>query len=101
MRVQVPPSVQKGTNQNFLILSLFYFHYGQTEYEEGHLYEDEDLHKFFDIDDDSYPEWDFNGSSYNWSGIGNEDNYETSRKKWDDYKSQFPKVTSKDQFRID
>jgi len=82
-------------------LSLFYFHYGQTEYEEGHLYEDEDLHKFFDIDDDSYPEWDFNGSSYNWSGIGNEDNYETSRKKWDDYKSQFPKVTSKDQFRID
>ena len=33
-------------------------------------------------------------------GIEDEDDYETCMKKWRDYKSKFPRVTSKEQFRL-
>ena len=73
-----------------------------TGYEDGYRYHERDLHKFFKFHKDcKYPDWDWNGSSYDWSGIEDEDDYETSRKKWDDYKSKFPRVTSKNQFDID
>jgi len=69
-----------------------------TGYEKGYLFDPEDLQKLFDIDD--YPDWDYNGVSYDWCGIEEEDDYETCWKKWDDYKSKFPRVTSKEQFEF-
>ena len=69
-----------------------------TGYEEGYLFEVEDICKFFEVDD--YGEWDFNGSSSDWCGINDDDDYEIRQKKWDDYKSKFPRVTSKKQFEF-
>ena len=72
-----------------------------TGYEEGYRYNVSDLCKFFEIDEDNnYPEWNWNGFSDNWCGIEEEDDYETGKKKWDDYKSKFPRVTSKKQFEF-
>ncbi len=70
-----------------------------TGYEKGFRYDVNDLYKFFKISEEtSYPEWDWNGLSENWCGINEEDNHETAKKKWDNYKSKFPRVTSKTQF---
>ena len=69
-----------------------------TGSEEGFLYELEDIPKFFETKD--WGGWDYNGDSDNWCGIEDEDDYETCMKKWRDYKSKFPRVTSKEQFRL-
>ena len=61
-----------------------------TGYEKGYLYDEGDLDEFFDIAEDSYPEWDFNG----WS------EWEETEEDWDNFKSKFPKVTSKEQFDV-
>lgn len=71
-----------------------------TDYDKGYKYDESDLYDFFDIEEDGYPEWDFNGSSYDWCGIEDEDNYDTRLKKWNDYKEKFPNVSSKTQFEI-
>ena len=71
-----------------------------TGYEEGYRYDVRDLHKFFKIHKDcTYPDWNWNGFSENWCGI-EDDDYEKGKKKWDDYKSTFPRVTSKKQFEF-
>lgn len=70
-----------------------------TGYEEGYLYYEDDICKLFDVDD--YGEWDFNGFSNDWCGIDEDDDYEVCKKKWDNYKSKFPRVSSKEQFEID
>ena len=67
-----------------------------TGYEEGYLFDEGDLCRLFDIDD--YPDSDFTGFSTDWCGIEEEDNKETRQKKWGDYKSKFPEVSSKEQF---
>ena len=69
-----------------------------TGYEEGYLFEENDICKFFEVDD--YGDWDFNGFSNDWCGIEDEDDNETRQKKWNDYKSKFPRVSSKDQFEF-
>ena len=61
-----------------------------TGYEEGFMYDEDDLYNFFDLPEDTYPEWDFNG----WG------DWEETEQDWDDFKSQFPTVNSKEQFRI-
>jgi predicted PolB exonuclease-like 3'-5' exonuclease len=40
------------------------------------------------------------GFSYDWCGIEDDDDNETRQKKWDDYKSKFPKLTLKEQFDV-
>lgn len=69
-----------------------------TGYEEGSLFEENDICKFFEVDD--YGDWDFNGFSNDWCGIKDEDDNETRQKKWNDYKSKFPRVTLKEQFEF-
>ena len=71
-----------------------------TDYDKGFKFEESDLYRFFEIEEDDYPEWDFNGSSYDWCGIEDEDDYETREKKWNIYKNKFPNVSSKSQFEI-
>ena len=71
-----------------------------TDYDKGYKFDESDLDGFFEIEEDDYPEWDFNGSSYDWSGIDDEDDYETREKKWYTYKNKFPNVSSKPQFKI-
>ena len=68
-----------------------------TDYEKGYLYDEEDVFRLFETDD---YEWDHNGYSDNWCGIDEEDDNETRQKKWDNYKSKFPRVTSKEQFNF-
>ena len=69
-----------------------------TGCEEGFSYDVSDIYKFFEFG--LTLDWEWNGSKYGLSGIKDEDDYETSLKKWNDYKSKFPKVTSKEQFEI-
>ena len=69
-----------------------------TGYEEGFLYELDDIPKFFETE--YWGDWEYNGDSGNWCGIEDEDDYETCMKKWKDYKSKFPRVTSREQFRL-
>jgi len=69
-----------------------------TGHEEGYQFDQIELCEFFGIDD---WEWDYNGFSEDWCGIEEEDNSEVCQKKWDDYKSKFPKVTSKEQFDVE
>ena len=69
-----------------------------TGSEEGFLYELDDIPKFFETE--YWGDWDYNGDSDNWCGIEDEDDYETCMKKWKDYKSKFPRVTSREQFRL-
>jgi hypothetical protein len=71
-----------------------------TDYEKGYKFDESDLNDFFEIEEDDYPEGDFNGLSYDWSGIEDEDDYDTRLKKWDTYKDKFPNVSSKSQFEI-
>ena len=66
-----------------------------TGYEEGYLYDGDDLCRLFDIED---AEWDYNGDSNNWCGIEDEDEDEVCQKKWIVYKSKFSKISSKEQF---
>ena len=70
-----------------------------TDYEKGYQFSEDDLCKFFEIDD--WPDWDSNGVSYDWCGIEEEDDNETRQKKWDDYKAKFPKATSIEHFDIE
>ena len=69
-----------------------------TGSEEGFSYDVSDIYKFFEVG--LTLDWDWNGMGFGQSGIKDEDDYETSLKKWNDYKSKFPKVTSKEQFEI-
>ena len=62
-----------------------------TGYNEGYFYDESDLDKYFDISEDSYPEWEYNG----WQ------DWEETQEDWDNFKSQFSPVNSKEQFRID
>ena len=62
-----------------------------TGYEEGYRYDEGDLQEFFDLAEDSYPE-------YNWNGFGD---WEETEEEWYAWKSKFPTVKSKEQFRID
>ena len=71
-----------------------------TDYEKGFLFYEDDLYKFFKISEETYLEWDFNGFSYNWCGIDEDDDFQTRQKKWDDYKNKFTKATSKEQFDV-
>lgn len=69
-----------------------------TGYEKGFSYDVSDIYKFFEFG--LTLDWEWNGMGGGQSGIKDEDDYETSLKKWNDYKSKFPKVTSKEQFEI-
>ena len=69
-----------------------------TGYEKGFSYDVSDIYKFFEFG--LTLDWEWNGSCYGLSGIEDDDDYETSLKKWNDYKSKFPRVTSKEQFEI-
>ena len=69
-----------------------------TGYEEGFSYDVSDIYKFFEFG--LTLDWSWNGLGGGQSGIEDEDDYETSLKKWNDYKSKFPRVTSKEQFEI-
>jgi len=69
-----------------------------TGYEEGFLYELDDIPKFFETE--YWGDWEYNGDSGNWCGIEDEDDYETCMKKWEGYKSKFPRVTSREQFEL-
>ena len=62
-----------------------------TGYEEGYRYDEGDLDKFFDLAEDSWPEWEYNGFG----------NWEETEEEWHAWKSKFPTVKSKEQFRID
>jgi len=70
-----------------------------TGYEEGYLFYESDICELFNVDDCG--EWDYNGFSYDWCGIEEEDDNEECQKKWNNYKSEFPRITSKEQFRLD
>jgi len=70
-----------------------------TDYEKGYQFSEDDLCKFFEIDD--WPDWDYNGFSTDWCGIEDDDDNETRQKKWDDYKAKFPKATSIKHFDIE
>ncbi|MDA7567185.1 hypothetical protein N8769_04350 [Flavobacteriaceae bacterium] len=70
-----------------------------TDYEKGYQFSEDDLCKFFEIDD--WPSWDYNGFSKDWCLIEDDDDNETRQKKWDDYKAKFPKVTSIEHFDIE
>ena len=69
-----------------------------TDYEKGFRYDEDDISNHFDLDE--WPEWDYNGFSEDWCGIEEEDSEEVRQKKWDKYKSKFPKLTSKEQFDV-
>ena len=80
---------------------------GDTEYEikdefylttrdDGFRYNEDDLVKFFGIED---WEWSFNGENLvPGCGIEEEDDDDTIQKKWDTYKNKFPLISSKSQF---
>lgn len=68
-----------------------------TGYEEGYLYDVNDLCRLFNIERWDI-DWNYNGYSDDWCGIEEEDDNEVRQKKWNDYKSKFPKITSKNQF---
>ena len=70
-----------------------------TDYEKGYRFSEDDLCKFYKLDD--WPEWDFNGFSHDWCGIKEGDSLEVCEKKWDDYKKKFPEISSINQFKID
>lgn len=71
-----------------------------TDYEKGYKFDESDLYDFFEIEEEEYPEWDYNGYSSDWCEIEDEDDYETREKKWNTYKNKFPKISSKSQFQI-
>ena len=39
-----------------------------TDYDKGYKFDESDLYEFFEIDEDDYLEWDFNGFSSDWCG---------------------------------
>lgn len=85
------------------IIDVFYL----TGQREGYLYYEDDLNNFFDID--GHPKWDHDGSIHDFfhgmtvNQLFNEekDNNETRQKKWDNHKSKFSRVSSKDQFEVE
>ena len=71
-----------------------------TDYDKGYKFDESDLYGFFEIEEDNDPEWDFNGSSWDWCGIEDEDDYDTREKKWNTFKNKFPDISSKSHFEI-
>lgn len=69
-----------------------------TEYEDGYSFCEDELCKFFNLDE--WPEWDYNGVSFDWCGIEEEDDNDERKKKWNEYKNQFPKIDSIKKFNI-
>ena len=78
-----------------VIIDTFYL----TEYEKGFSFDEEHICKLYEIEEVGYYEW--NGFSNDWCGIRDGDDIKTSKKKWDDYKSKFPKISSKQQLEIE
>ena len=70
-----------------------------TGYEKGYSFDEKDICELYDIEEVGYYEW--NGFSDDWCGIIDGDDIETCKKKWDDYKSKFPKISSKQQLEIE
>ena len=70
-----------------------------TDYEKGYKFEEVDLSKLIKIEES--PDFESNGVSYDWCGIEENDDNETRQKKWDEYKSKFPKATSIEHFDIE
>ena len=46
-------------------------------------------------------DYDWNGVSSDWCGIVDGDDIKSSKKKWEDYKLKFPKISSKQQLEIE
>lgn len=67
-----------------------------TENEGGFRFDYEDVEKYFG----EVYDYNWNGLSNDWCGIDSvtPEPVENARKKWNDYKNRFPKVTSKEQF---
>lgn len=70
-----------------------------TEYEDGYSFCEDELCKFFNIDES--PEWDSNGVSFDWCGIDDDDDNDERKKKWNEYKNKFPKIDSIEKFNIE
>ena len=68
-----------------------------TDYEDGYRFDEESLYKFFDS---NAFDWNYEGYSSDWCGIEEFDSNETREKKWETYKSKFPELTKRDQFRV-
>ena len=64
-------------------------------------FNDEDVSKFFDLDNYFGQYDDSNGWSGDYCGINETDDHEKSLEKFKNYKLKFEKVTSKDQFDIE
>jgi len=62
-----------------------------TGYDEGYMYDENDLYELFDLPEGSYPEWSYNG----WQ------DWEETAEDWNNFKSKFSIIKSKDQFEID
>ena len=63
---------------------------------EEYIFQMEDIFKIFDVDD--YYDWGW--ESLSGDDYEENDSNELRKKKWDDYKSSFPKLTSKEQVRF-
>jgi hypothetical protein len=69
-----------------------------TANDKGYRYDEDDLVKFFEIED---WEWTFNGTNIvPGCGIEEDDDDDTIQKKWNDYKNKFPVISRKSQFDI-
>tara|TARA_A100001015_G_C15018942_1_gene726986 strand:- start:1638 stop:2804 length:1167 start_codon:yes stop_codon:yes gene_type:complete len=69
-----------------------------TKSEDGYRFTEDDLNRLFEIE--GYYNMNWNGDSTDWCGIEEEDGYELSLKKWNDYKNKFPVISKKSQFDI-
>ena len=70
-----------------------------TGYQKGFSFDEEDICKLYGIEEVGYYDW--NGFSNDWCGIMDGDDIETAKKKWNNYKSKFPKISSKQQLEIE
>lgn len=69
-----------------------------TGYDEGYLFNEDDIGDLFETD---MYDWEFTGGfGSDASDISEESDLKEQKKKWEAYKSQFPKATSKEQFQI-
>lgn len=78
-----------------VIVDTFYL----TGYEKGFSFDEDDICKLYGIEEVGYYDW--NGFSNDWCGIMDGDDIETAKKKWHNYKSKFPKISSKQQLEIE
>ena len=69
-----------------------------TGNEEGFLFELEDIPKLFETKSRIHFDFGYSNSD-NWCGIQDEDDYETNMRTWKEYKSKFPRITSREQFQ--